>query len=130
MDYNSEGNLVRRLNDLGCKNVVKVVDWFRVGDGFRTCFEFAEFGDLGALLQFNGERRYQQSTPSEEVPRLRLLTARTDLLFPRPLYGMCFIAWLMLCVTVDMEPTDFILARPVQTGITSFMIIFTLTTSY
>ncbi|MCJ1427407.1 hypothetical protein MMC29_005310 [Sticta canariensis] len=56
VDYNSEGNLIRRLNDVGCKNVIKVLDWFLVNKHFRTCFEFAEFGNLWRLEQWYRQR--------------------------------------------------------------------------
>lgn len=57
-DYNSEGNLIRRLNDVGCKNVIKVLDWFLVKKQlFRTCYEFAEFGNMWTLEQWYRQRK-------------------------------------------------------------------------
>lgn len=64
-DYNNEGNLVRRLNDAGCKNVIKVLDWYLINKRFRTCFEFAEFGNLLTLEQWYRQRGL--STPSKKV---------------------------------------------------------------
>lgn len=55
-DYNSEGNLIRRLNDAGCKNVVKVLDWFLIHGIFRTCFEYAEFANLWELEHWYRQR--------------------------------------------------------------------------
>ncbi|KAL8739999.1 MAG: hypothetical protein Q9190_007250 [Brigantiaea leucoxantha] len=54
-DYHIEGNLIRRLNEIGCNNVVLVVDWLykpRPAPMFRTCYEYAEFGDLQELRDF------------------------------------------------------------------------------
>lgn len=64
-DYNSEGNLVRRLNDAGCKNVIKVLDWYLINKRFRTCFEFAEFGNLLNLEQWY--RKRELLAPSRKV---------------------------------------------------------------
>ena len=63
-DYCAEAQLTRRLNDIGCKNVINVVEWtyikrptYRSGDGIhcstnpknRICYEFAEHSDLRSL---------------------------------------------------------------------------------
>lgn len=69
LDYNSEGNLVRRLNDLGCKNVIKVVDWFPFKERFRTCFEYAEYGDLMKLLLWYHRRKYPLPPPPHTLQK-------------------------------------------------------------
>ena len=63
-DYCAEAQLTRRLNDLGCKNVISVVEWayikkptYRTEGGAvywtmpknRICYEFAEHSDLRSL---------------------------------------------------------------------------------
>lgn len=58
-DYNYEGNLIRRLNDVGCQNVIKVLDWFPVLGRYRTCFEYGEFGDVKELFYWYKSRKYE-----------------------------------------------------------------------
>ena len=63
-DYCAEAHLTRRLNDLGCRNVINVVEWRYVDapiiatpDGTvsrepsrnRICYEYAEYSDLSRL---------------------------------------------------------------------------------
>ena len=71
-DYCSEGHLTRRLNDIGSKNVINVVEWKYIdpslnsaGDGTvirsepknRICFEYAEYSDLRRLEDWYRLRR-------------------------------------------------------------------------
>lgn len=71
-DYCSEAHLTRRLNDLGCKNIINVVEWMYLPDpnmqsnddlGYpakgkhRIAYEFAEFGDLHMLCNWYRVRR-------------------------------------------------------------------------
>ncbi|KAL8689280.1 MAG: hypothetical protein Q9218_005012, partial [Villophora microphyllina] len=57
-DYNMEGALVRKLNELGCNNVITVLDWIYKPARppaealVRMCFELAEYKDLARLCQF------------------------------------------------------------------------------
>ncbi|KAI9731525.1 MAG: hypothetical protein M1834_004645 [Cirrosporium novae-zelandiae] len=53
-DYNIEGELTRRLNDAGCLNVIKVLDWqsYPHDNKIRTLYELAEHGDLEDLCRF------------------------------------------------------------------------------
>lgn len=65
-DYCSEGHLTRRLNDLGCKNVINVVEWLYLensswknfkgeivtGPKYRICYEYAEHSDFYKLLRW------------------------------------------------------------------------------
>ncbi|KAI9825013.1 MAG: hypothetical protein M1819_006524 [Sarea resinae] len=58
LDYNSEGHLTKRLNDAGCENVVRVVEWalVRHTKNMRTVYEYTEYGDLHELLQWYRKR--------------------------------------------------------------------------
>lgn len=52
-DYNAEGNITRRLNDIGCENVLRVLEWAvleKPKPRFRIAYEVAEHGDLDHLL--------------------------------------------------------------------------------
>lgn len=57
-DYHAEGVLIRQLNESGCKNVITVLDWLYKPatpsrEAFvRTCYEYAEHGDLEGLCKF------------------------------------------------------------------------------
>ncbi|KAL8682006.1 MAG: hypothetical protein Q9186_001882 [Xanthomendoza sp. 1 TL-2023] len=59
-DKSTEGTLIRKLNDLGCKNVITVYDWIYKpapsGEPkesvIRVCEEFAAHGDLHNLHSF------------------------------------------------------------------------------
>ena len=66
-DYCSEAHLTRRLNDLGCKNVINVVEWKYLAEmewkevsgavswtepKHRIAYEYAEYGDLHNLWQW------------------------------------------------------------------------------
>lgn len=57
-DYNMEGTLIRKLNEIGCKNVITVLDWLYIpprhprAPVFRTCYEWAMYGDLSRLWRF------------------------------------------------------------------------------
>ncbi|KAL8772506.1 MAG: hypothetical protein Q9194_004590, partial [Teloschistes cf. exilis] len=57
-DYNMEGTLIRKLNEIGCKNVITVLDWLYIpprpprAPKFRTCYEWATYGDLARLCYF------------------------------------------------------------------------------
>ncbi|KAG8529508.1 uncharacterized protein KY384_006145 [Bacidia gigantensis] len=63
-DYCSEGHLTRRLNDVGCRNVISVVEWMHIDKTVnstfdrvvhdekpknRICYEFARYSDLQRL---------------------------------------------------------------------------------
>jgi len=59
-DYNSEGNLTRRLNEAGCENVLKVLEWAlleRPTLRFRIAYEVAEYGDLSKLITWYSRHR-------------------------------------------------------------------------
>lgn len=59
IDYNNEGNAVRRLNDSGCKNVIEILDWVGTGSAtFRQVFEYAKFGCVLDILEFYCEHGY------------------------------------------------------------------------
>lgn len=52
-DYNAEGNITRRLNEIGCENVLRVLEWALLENPrprFRIAYEVAEYGDLYHLL--------------------------------------------------------------------------------
>ncbi|KAI4246374.1 MAG: hypothetical protein L6R40_002042 [Gallowayella cf. fulva] len=59
-DNPPEGTLLRKLNELGCKNVITVYDWASIqapsgkeeDSVIRTCEEYAEHGDLYRLQTF------------------------------------------------------------------------------
>ncbi|KZF18948.1 kinase-like protein [Xylona heveae TC161] len=52
-DYNSEGHLTKRLNDAGCKNAVKVLEWATVGNTKMRCaYEYADYGTLWDLIKY------------------------------------------------------------------------------
>lgn len=59
-DYCAEASLTRRLNETGCKNVIRVLEWaFVPANDFRQtyprhriAYEFAEHLDLGSLYQW------------------------------------------------------------------------------
>ncbi|KAL8833139.1 MAG: hypothetical protein Q9170_004471 [Blastenia crenularia] len=55
-DYHNEGTLIRQLNRTGCENVITVLDWLykpaSPSPFVRTCYEYAEHGDLEDILQF------------------------------------------------------------------------------
>ncbi|KAL9580600.1 MAG: hypothetical protein Q9212_004395, partial [Teloschistes hypoglaucus] len=57
-DYNMEGTLIRKLNEIGCKNVITVLDWLYIPSRlsrapvFRTCYEWATYSDLSRLWRF------------------------------------------------------------------------------
>ncbi|KAL9043659.1 MAG: hypothetical protein Q9214_003161 [Letrouitia sp. 1 TL-2023] len=57
-DYHNEGIIVRKLNEIGCENVIKIVEWVFVQQlplslsKFHTAYELAEFGDLLHLFAF------------------------------------------------------------------------------
>ncbi|KAI4211450.1 MAG: hypothetical protein LQ351_005752 [Letrouitia transgressa] len=56
-DYHNEGIIVRKLNEVGCENVIKVVEWASIQQAqsslkFHTAYELAEFGDLLHLYAF------------------------------------------------------------------------------
>lgn len=53
-DYSSEGNLLRRLNELNdCNNIVGVVEWALMPENrIRMAFEFCDLGDLQKLWRF------------------------------------------------------------------------------
>ena len=57
-DYNSEGQLTRRLNQTGCLNVIKVLDWAfldpdpREEPKFRIAYELADHGDLWSVVSW------------------------------------------------------------------------------
>ncbi|KAK2757893.1 hypothetical protein FQN54_004299 [Arachnomyces sp. PD_36] len=67
-DYCAEGELTRRLNAIGCPNVIKVHDWVKMGDPpseaecdwdkqyrFRILYDYHEFGDLHNLREHYAE---------------------------------------------------------------------------
>lgn len=62
-DYHAEGELIRQLNESGCKNVVTVFEWLykpasSLHKAFvRTCYEYAEHGDLGDIGLFYRTRQ-------------------------------------------------------------------------
>ncbi|KAL8936464.1 MAG: hypothetical protein Q9216_004915, partial [Gyalolechia sp. 2 TL-2023] len=66
-DYHAEGALIRQLNEIGCKNVITVLDWLYKPaspshDSFvRACYEYAEHGDLEDILRFY--RKHQLVIP-------------------------------------------------------------------
>ena len=53
-DYNEEALLTRRLNDAGCRNVVKVYDWTPHPelDLSRIIYEYCPYGDLDMIRNF------------------------------------------------------------------------------
>ncbi len=54
-DYNNEGNMTRRLNETGCENVLRVLEWAVLEQPkprFRIAYEVAEYGDLDDLITF------------------------------------------------------------------------------
>lgn len=59
-DYCAEGHLNRRLNDVGCRNVISVVEFgvFRESSPptIRICYEYAEFKDLHRLQSWYKRR--------------------------------------------------------------------------
>lgn len=65
-DYNMEGNLIRRLNDAGCKNVIKAVDWWLVRNCYRTCLEYGDEGNLRDLIDSYKYKQYH-TLPMYEV---------------------------------------------------------------
>ncbi|KAI4160209.1 MAG: hypothetical protein LQ342_005921 [Letrouitia transgressa] len=58
LDYHNEGMIVRKLNEVGSENVIKVVEWVFIQQlpfsisKFHTAYELAEFGDLLHLFAF------------------------------------------------------------------------------
>ncbi|KAL8926998.1 MAG: hypothetical protein Q9208_002543 [Pyrenodesmia sp. 3 TL-2023] len=62
-DYHAEGELIRQLNERGCKNVVTVLEWlYKPASSshkafVRTCYEYAEHGDLGDIGLFYRTRQ-------------------------------------------------------------------------
>lgn len=66
-DYHAEGALIRQLNESRCKNVITVFDWLykpasASHEAFvRTCYEYAEHGDLSDLSLFY--RKHQLVLP-------------------------------------------------------------------
>ncbi|KAL8904129.1 MAG: hypothetical protein Q9207_003480 [Kuettlingeria erythrocarpa] len=62
-DYHAEGELIRQLNGRGCQNVVTVLDWlYKPASAshkafVRTCYEYAEHGDLGDIGLFYRTRQ-------------------------------------------------------------------------
>lgn len=57
-DYNNEGHMTRRLNDAGCENVIRVLEWALLDDGrkFRIAYEVAEYGDLHHTIKWYKSR--------------------------------------------------------------------------
>ncbi|KAA6414813.1 MAG: NEK kinase [Lasallia pustulata] len=72
MDYNSEGHLTRRLNEAGCRNVIKVLEWAYLEPKpspwhdmsftslpeepkFRIAYEVADHGDLQQVVKWYQE---------------------------------------------------------------------------
>ncbi len=53
-DYTNEANYTRRLNDAGCENVIKALEWtiYKNPDFFRIAYEVADHGDLSNLYDF------------------------------------------------------------------------------
>jgi len=53
-DYNVEGHITRRLNDAGCENVIKVLEWALLENPakFRIAYEVADYGDLSDLIRW------------------------------------------------------------------------------
>ena len=53
-DYNLEGNLLARLNELNdCDNIVKVIEWATFpGKKIRMASEFCDLGDLEQLIRW------------------------------------------------------------------------------
>lgn len=75
MDYNSEGHLTRRLNEAGCPNVIKVLEWAYLEPKpsawhdmsltslpeepkFRIAYEVADHGDLHQVVKWYQEHKY------------------------------------------------------------------------
>ncbi len=62
-DYHAEGELIRQLNGRGCQNIVTVLDWlYKPASAshkafVRTCYEYAEHGDLGDIGLFYRTRQ-------------------------------------------------------------------------
>lgn len=80
-DYNSEGHLTRRLNEAGCPNVIKVLEWAYLEPEpmplhdislialpeepkFRIAYEVADHGDLYGVIKWYKEHKYVSSTTS------------------------------------------------------------------
>ena len=103
-DYNSEGHLTRRLNQAGCPNVIKVLEWaylepepmpLHVHDGslltlpeepkFRIAYEVADHGDLYHLVKWYLEHKYVASFLCRTLLRVQLWRReliRASLVFP------------------------------------------------
>lgn len=73
-DYNSEGHLTRRLNEAGCPNVIKVLEWAYLEPApmplhemslitlpeepkFRIAYEVADHGDLYRVVKWYEEHK-------------------------------------------------------------------------
>ena len=61
-DYPLEASITRRLNESGCKNAIKVLEWAHIQDEgdsfFRSCYEFAEHGDLSDIITKYKQHEY------------------------------------------------------------------------
>ncbi|KZF19001.1 kinase-like protein [Xylona heveae TC161] len=63
-DYSSEAKLTHRLNEIGCPNVVKVLDWCSVDPSFngmdliRIVYEYYPLGSLHDLYAYYHKRSY------------------------------------------------------------------------
>lgn len=114
-DYCSEGHLTRRLNAVGCPNVVKVHGWLNLGLRpllrrpdedesppvekeyfFRILYDYYPGGSLDALFHVYFQNRYvtpcciwhDKNTIEDLRTNLHLVFC-----FLRHLYGIHFIAW-------------------------------------
>ena len=88
-DYNSEGHLTRRLNEAGCPNVIKVLEWAYLEPKpspfqdmsltslpeepkFRIAYEVADHGDLHRVVKWYHEHKYVAFfyclSPSHAIP--------------------------------------------------------------
>lgn len=73
-DYNSEGHLTRRLNEAGCPNVIRVLEWAYLEPApmplhdmslialpeepkFRIAYEVADHGDLYRVVKWYEEHK-------------------------------------------------------------------------
>ena len=124
-DYCSEAQVTRRLNDVGCRNVIKVLDWglydFPIESKpiwrmtaqirpdpekksfFRIAYEFAEHGDLFHLYWFYRKHGYWSSSCPSDLPSLIVFVIGSY--SRKHSCGIFFIVWPMPCATADMEPT-------------------------
>ena len=98
-DYNSEGHLTRRLNEAGCRNVIKVLEWAYLEPlpmplhdvslvespqepKFRIAYEVADHGDLSTIVTWYEEHKYviipplPSSCSKDEIPNPKLTFLR------------------------------------------------------